>query len=102
MNLEEEVQEELIYDCGAFKDIKEKWPKAIQEDARDYTHPDRIVVHVPGTTYREYYNHALDKGYYSVSLSFQLLLLQGEEKEFHQLVTEWIEKKKVEKIKNAI
>jgi len=91
--LDEIVDQEPIYDARAFSEIKKRWDQATYEDARDMIHTDRIVVTIPGVTYREFYKHALDKGYHSVSLSFQFNIMKvGEHKTpgFHELVDNWL------------
>ena len=91
MNLDNQVIDDPVYDCAAFADIWEKWPLAIRTDASDMVHPDRILVTIPGVTYREYYLHALDTGDHVVSLSFQFLLMNASgEPEFSELVNSWI------------
>jgi len=94
VDLARTVEGEPIYDCAAFERIVEKWPQATQEDARDGFHPDRITVSVPDVSYKEFFLHALDEGYHTVSLTFQFLIMRESETEFQAMVEGWIAERK--------
>lgn len=89
--------DDWIYDGDAWVAIRAKFPTAVREDASDNIHPDRIRVAIPGISWHEYFIHALDEGYFTVSFTFQLLVLAEEsESEFKKLVRGWIDAHKEE------
>lgn len=88
---------DAVYDGVAWPAILAKFPAAVREDASDDIHPDRIRVVIPDISWRDYFLHALDEGYFTVSFTFQLLVLdQSEESEFKKLVRGWIDARKEE------
>lgn len=91
-NLDKEVTYELIYDKKAFRVIKERFSSANCEDAGDFLREDRIAISIPGVSYRDFFIHSLDEGYYGVSFGFQMLLQNGKNKDFCNLVEDWLAK----------
>lgn len=91
-SMDKDVEYELVYDGSAAKVIVERFPDATIEDARDDVHRDRIVVKIPGTSIKEFYQHALEEGYCLCILGFQMMLYLKKEEapEFHKLCDDFI------------
>jgi len=87
-NLDKDVEYELVYDKEAFGCIKEWFSSATYEDASDFLREGRIAVSIPGVSYRDFFLCMLDSGYWGASFSFQLLLADGGNKDFVDLVKE--------------
>ena len=90
--MEKEVEYELVYNNSAAPLIRKEFPKAIMKDASDEMHPDRISVKIPGTTVREFYEHALEEGYALIVLGFQIRLNAGkkEDPEFSKMCEDFM------------
>ena len=82
---------DLVYDRGAWPEIKTRFPNATFEDASDEIHESRISVKIPDATSRAWLGFLLDSGWHGVSFGFQVLIKsEPEDSEFARLVNDWI------------
>lgn len=68
---------DAIYDRSALKEIKERFPDVVWEDASDQIHPDRISVTIECTE-EEWWKFCIESGVGQVSLSFQIACRDSE------------------------
>lgn len=86
---------DAIYDATAWKDVAERFPGAVIEDASDEIHESRIRVDIKDATMREWFTFLLESGWHSVSLKFLFTVrTEKKESEFGKFFLAWVEKSK--------
>lgn len=77
--LTDPFQGDLLYDDAALPVIRKKYPDLVVKDARDYIHPDRVEIEIPDVTNEEFYKFAIEEGFASVLLGFNIQIMRDKE-----------------------
>lgn len=93
--LDQKGVRDAIYDATAWKDVTERFPNAVVEDASDAIHESRIRVEIADVTMREWCAFLLESGWHTVSLVFLFMVrTEKKESEFGRFLLEYVDRQK--------